>query len=72
MVDTGEEGPEDVKRLICVRGSFGSISYVVGFGLTMVFACWPNFGTLIVAQFIASADCRVAIWTGWSREVVRK
>jgi hypothetical protein len=72
VVDIGEEGLEDVKRLICVRGSFGSILCVVGFGLTMVFACWLNSGTLIVVQSIANADCRVAIWTGWSREAARK
>lgn len=60
--------PLRVVRIWCFIGIGLSVAYVIGFGLTMVFACWPIQGRAIVSSQWTSTDMCIAIWTGWSKE----
>lgn len=53
----------------CFLGIGLTVTNLVGFGLTMVFACWPISGEWKVDYNLADTDIRVAIRTGWSKEV---
>jgi hypothetical protein len=60
--------PLKVVRRWCFVGIGLSVVYVVGFGLTMVFACWPIQGKADLSPLPAIPDQNTAIWTGWSKE----